>query len=616
MCSSIIPIVLFILLSLPSYSYSDNSDELLKETTSWYDSQMVHHFYNSSNELTPLQEALLAAATYGKTDFVRKLLDHGVVFDWKLKPFQKAWIEIILNRRVTVAGLLLKAGMNINAIDLGDINGRSALMEAVVTDLPTVEFFLSKGAKVDLEDKNGETALFHALWRKDNKDIVSRLIKAGADVNHINHNKETPLLRAIERNNVDAVKILLDAGADIEYRNRPRETPLILASGRGFDGIVQLLLDHGAKINGTEMFGSTALIAAAQEGQEAVFKLLLSKGANPEMTMLNGWNAMKAAVQKGNGQIVQLLLQQTKVMPSKEILDQMKQAIRAGNVDVLEAFLKNGYDVNSKDEYGDSLLNIASGEGQAAAVQILLGHKANIEAVNDRGEKAVDRAIWKNSVEILKLLLDHGAAKPTMKINGEPVLNQAVADVPYDGSFDMVRLLVDMGYDINQQDSQGQTPLLIAVGNYNDSNENLVTFLIEHNADIGAMEGGDKCSQVSKVPVPVAPSQMNMAMRIAGQPYVPQCVTPLMVAAKAGHLKIVQILLEHKANINTQSPVNGTSALMQAAELGDPQIVRYLLEHGADITLKDKNGQSALAIAEQKENTKAAAILREGTHQS
>mmetsp|Transcript_85428 Transcript_85428/g.170526 ORF Transcript_85428/g.170526 Transcript_85428/m.170526 type:complete len:681 (-) Transcript_85428:766-2808(-) len=64
----------------------------------------------------------------------------------------------------------------------------------------------------------------------------------------------------------------------------------------------------------------------------------------------------------------------------------------------------------------------------------------------------------------------------------------------------------------------------------------------------------------------------------AGEGQATRFVTPLMLAGRGGHEKIVDALLAAKASVYELSP-NGNSALSMAAECGSEPIVRRLLEH-------------------------------------
>ena len=54
-----------------------------------------------------------------------------------------------------------------------------------------VKFFLSKGANPNLKDKKGNTPLILA-FQNGNKNIINLLLKANADMDLINNDKETP----------------------------------------------------------------------------------------------------------------------------------------------------------------------------------------------------------------------------------------------------------------------------------------------------------------------------------------------------------------------------------------------------------------------------------------
>ncbi|HEV7859645.1 MAG TPA: ankyrin repeat domain-containing protein [Pyrinomonadaceae bacterium] len=76
-----------------------------------------------------------------------------------------------------------------------------------------------------------------------------------------------------------------------------------------------------------------------------------------------------------------------------------------------------------------------------------------------------------------------------------------------------------------------------------------------------------------------------------GGPTVPQKgVTALMQASASGNLPMVKLLVEHGADVNAKDG-DGVTALMGTT---DGEVVAYLLEHKADPNVKDKDGNTAL----------------------
>jgi ankyrin len=73
-------------------------------------------------------------------------------------------------------------------------------------------------------------------------------------------------------------------------------------------------------------------------------------------------------------------------------------------------------------------------------------------------------------------------------------------------------------------------------------------------------------------------------------------ISPLQVAAKAGHLPIVAMLLEMGARINHKDS-EGKTALIYASEQGHSAVVSHLLSTGADINAADKEGLTPLHCA-------------------
>ena len=85
--------------------------------------------------------------------------------------------------------------------------------------------------------------------------------------------------------------------------------------------------------------------------------------------------------------------------------------------------------------------------------------------------------------------------------------------------------------------------------------------------------------------------------------------TPLHYAASGGHAEIVQLLLEHAAYIDAQSP-NQSTPLMMAAMYGNTRTLSVLLEAGADASVKNQKGMTALDFAREADRQGAVALIQ------
>lgn len=83
---------------------------------------------------------------------------------------------------------------------------------------------------------------------------------------------------------------------------------------------------------------------------------------------------------------------------------------------------------------------------------------------------------------------------------------------------------------------------------------------------------------------------------------------PLHYAATAGHLEVIQLLLDHHAYIDAASP-NGSTPLMMAAMYGSASAVKLLLESGADVGLKNDLGLTAIDFARRSKHIESVEIL-------
>jgi ankyrin repeat protein len=70
--------------------------------------------------------------------------------------------------------------------------------------------------------------------------------------------------------------------------------------------------------------------------------------------------------------------------------------------------------------------------------------------------------------------------------------------------------------------------------------------------------------------------------------------SPIVIAARNGHLDIVRYLVEHGARIDQRDNNRKKSALLAAAFKGHFDCVQYLVEHGANLNVQAVNGWTPL----------------------
>jgi ankyrin repeat protein len=98
----------------------------------------------------------------------------------------------------------------------------------------TVRALLEAGADVNLPDNEGITPLMAAIIRGRVVDLslarmVTLLLLRGADPNQQDKNGNTALHHAVETSMIDAIPILIEYGASLEIANNQGQTPLDLA---------------------------------------------------------------------------------------------------------------------------------------------------------------------------------------------------------------------------------------------------------------------------------------------------------------------------------------------------------------------------------------------------
>lgn len=159
-----------------------------------------------------------------------------------------------LDRNLHVLEALFKTPYLKGYANLQDLEGKSLLMKAVAQrNQEIVKLLLKKGAKVNLKDKNKNTALMFS----EDYEIIKTLLNHGAKVNAKNNEGKTALMFS---KNYKISKILLNHGAKVNLKDKKGHTALMYSALRSKLTIFNLLLKAGADIYIKDNLGNNLLI--------------------------------------------------------------------------------------------------------------------------------------------------------------------------------------------------------------------------------------------------------------------------------------------------------------------------------------------------------------------
>lgn len=225
-------------------------------------------------------------------------------------------------------------------------------MEPIVNDPSRMMEYVNSRKDVNIRFENGETLLHYAANR-GYLDVVTVLLKRGANINARDKDGRTPLHEAMAYRRYDVSKYLIEKGADMAARNKEGEAPLIsivyMDDRMGAVDLVNFFIKHGfdmrkdgdAKLlnesirrNRKEVafillengipYNDSTLFDAAAAGYEEIFAYLMAKGANPIQK-----DILRAAAGSGNVNIIKMLLQKGHI-PAPDDID---FALYKGNPD-------------------------------------------------------------------------------------------------------------------------------------------------------------------------------------------------------------------------------------------------------------------------------------------
>jgi ankyrin repeat protein len=212
-------------------------------------------------------------------------------------------------------------------------------------------------------------------------------------------------------------------------------TPLIYAARANSIDTVRVLLDAGADVNHVSGYGWSPLLVATQNRFYLLGKYLIERGANVNLANKGGWTPLYLATDNRN-------------------IEGGDYPVRPSDMDDLEyikQLLDKGADVNAR--------MIDSTETRTVFTN---------QWLDERGATAFLRASQSGDLELMKLLLAHGA-DPKITTNLNVSALQVAAGIGWvegitsehstEETVEAVRLLLDLGLDPNAQALTGRVAL-------------------------------------------------------------------------------------------------------------------------------------------------------------
>lgn len=408
--------------------------------------------------------------------------------------------DAVENEDTVAVQALLNKNADVNA---AQVDGMTALHWAAYhDDLATVKLLVQGGADVSAENRYGVPPLALACTNGSGQ-IVKLLLESGADPNAEPRSGETMLMTAARTGRVEAVEALIAAGADVDARERKKQTALMWAAADGHAEVVQALIDAGAEFDKPLDSGFSPLLFAVREGKTEVVRVLSAAGAdvNEEMRPRSGGRDKRTtplilAVENGHFETAAALLE----------LGADPNAAPAGYT----ALHKINY---VRRPMGGDTDPAPIGSGSLSSldfVGLLLDFGADIDAQYDQrssggggrynggkaqftnaGSTAFLLAARNSDLPLLRLLLERGADWKIPNYDDCTALLAAAGvgalgsgnELPGsdEESIETVRLLLELGADINAVAKQGETAMHGA--SYHERPA-LVKFLVDNGADI------------------------------------------------------------------------------------------------------------------------------------
>ena len=229
-----------------------------------------------------------------------------------------------------------------------------------------------------------------------------------------------------------------------------------------------------------------------------------------------------------------------------------------------------------------------------------------LAAEQDAGTKFAV-AIEEHDNDAVKALLASGLSTETTIDYGEHKITPLIK-AAWDGDEEIIKTLLAAGAKVNAKATDtGETALLNAVSTKRIA---LVEILLKAGADLTIKNRFD----FNALNIAAAAGNQEMAALLldhgANVETDTSTLTPLMFAASGGNVDMIRFLVKRGAKVNHGAKEGKQTALLSAIYGGHPDAVQALVELKADVNAKTKDGDTPLKVAMKGDQDDIVKILK------
>ncbi|WP_299677212.1 ankyrin repeat domain-containing protein [uncultured Tenacibaculum sp.] len=406
---------------------------------------------------------------------------------WKSKPT----LELVKTKISEGNDPTALSGSSFDAISYALLETSDVVSNDIIKYLLTI-----KGNGVNKLTHDGRTYVFWAAY-KDRLDLVKYLVAKGAKLDVIDSHGYTALNFAVSTGvkNIALFDYLVSKGVDVKKdKDLHGANALLLAIPTQKDfKLIDYFVSKGLSLNATDNDGNGAINYAAKKGNQKIIDQLIAKGLPYKNKNKIGGNAMIMATQGGrrgyNSLAFFKYLENKGVAPNvtttKGLTPLHNLAYRNQDVASLQYFIDKGVSLDQQNEEGNTPLMNASYRNSLEVVQLLAEKTKNINVQNKKGQSALTNSL-RNKTTVVNYLLEQNANVFVEDAKGNNLAFYLAASYnakKEDEFVSKINLLKAKGFDFTKPQKDGNTLFHLAA---DKGNLPLLKFLQKFKIDVNA----------------------------------------------------------------------------------------------------------------------------------